>query len=116
RVDALQPFADRQFFAKNIEHRRPRIGAIARIALDIELALVAERAVKARPVHAGGGAEVVERGRGKPAVAKQVERLAERDFGLIGARPAAAPWRDSIRLRRRLFTFLYHFAINSLTR
>ena len=90
RIDALQPFADRQFVPENVDHRRARIGAIALIALDIELALVAERAVEARPVHAGGGAEIVERGRGKAILAEQIERLAERDFRLIGARPAAA--------------------------
>ena len=90
RVDALQPFADRQLVPENVDHRRARIGAIARIALDVEFALVAERAVEARPVHAGGGAEIVERRGGKTILAKQIERLAERDLGLIGARPAAA--------------------------
>src|SRR5712691_1457596 len=116
RKDALQPPSDRQFVSEDVDHRRARVGAVARIALDVELALVAERAVKARPVHAGGGAEVVERGGGEAVFAKQIERLAERDFGLIGARPAAALWRDDIGVRRRPLSFLYHFAINSLTR
>ena len=75
--------------AENFMHRRARVVAIALIALDVELALVAERAIEARPVHAGGGAEIVERGRGESVLAKQIERLAERDFGLIGARPPA---------------------------
>jgi len=30
----------------------------------------------------------------KTTFAKQIERLAERDLGLIGTRPAAALWRD----------------------
>ena len=89
-IDAREALADRQFVAKNAGHRSPRILAIALVALDEELALVAERPVKARPVHAGGGREIVERGRREPILAKQVERFAERDIGLVGARPAAA--------------------------
>ena len=116
RVDARQPLADRHFVPEDLLHRRARIGAIARIALDIELALVAEGAIKARPVHAGGDAEIVERGRGESVLAEQVQRLAERDLGLIGARPAAALGRGRFGLRRRLLTFLYHFANYSLTR
>src|SRR6185436_12061134 len=101
-----------------------RVRAVALIALDIELALVAECAVEARPVHACRGREIVERSRGESILAKQIERLAERDLRLVGARPAATLW---LRLRIqsgnrrfgsrwRLLTFLYHFAINSLTR
>src|SRR5258708_8699606 len=103
---------------ENIEHRRTRVGAIARIALDVELALVAEGAVEAGAVHAGGGAEIVERGRRESVLWDQIERLAERDFGLVGARPAAAFWCDGgsgFCRRRRSSRFLYHFAINSLT-
>ena len=89
------------FVAEDVDHRGARVVAIALVALDVELALVAERAVEARPVHAGGGAEIVERGRGKSILAKQIERLAERDFRLIGARPAAALRRHrSVDLRR----------------
>ena len=90
REDALQPFADRQFVPENVDHRGAGVGAVALVALDVELALVAERAIEARPVHAGGGAEIVERGGGEAVLAEQVERLAERDLGLVGARPAAA--------------------------
>src|SRR5262249_30434416 len=117
RVDALEPLADRHLLAKNFEHRRTRVVAIALVALDIELALVAKRAIEARTIHAGGGAEIVQRGCGEATFAKQVERLAERALGLIGARPSS-PFRLHGRLDvrpRRLLIFLYHFAINSLT-
>ena len=107
RKDALQPFADRHLLAENLDHRRARVLAVALIALDVELALVAERAIEARTVHAGGGAEIVQRGRGETAFPEQVERLAERDIGLIGARPPAPLWlrRGSVgsRWRRSFF-------------
>src|SRR5258708_5063666 len=101
---------------ENIKHRRTGIGAIARIALDVELALVAEGAVEAGAVHAGGGAEIVQRGRREPVFTEQIERLAEGGLRVVGARPAAAFWRDGIGFCRQLFTFLYHFAKNPLTR
>ena len=90
REDALQPFFDRQFGAENVGHRRAGVGAVALVTLDVEFALVAERAVQARPVHAGGGREVVERGRGEAVLAEQVERLRQRHLRLIRARAAAA--------------------------
>jgi hypothetical protein len=111
--------ADRLLVLENVDHRRGGVGAVALVGLDVELALVAESPVKARPVHAGGGAEIVERGRGKTAFTKQFERLAERDLGLIGARATAAlrgGGRSGPRLLRQLSTFLYHFAKNPLTR
>src|SRR6185312_2561058 len=125
RVDALQAFADRHLIAKDIDHQSARVVAVALIALDVELALVAEGAIEARPVHAGRSAQVIERGRRKAVLAEQVERLAERDIRLIGARPAPAlgrgrlhpgldPRRCSFR-RNSLLNFLYHFAENSLT-
>src|SRR5258708_35693100 len=100
---------------ENIKHRRTGIGAIARIALDVELALVAEGAVEAGAVHAGGGAEIVQRGRREPVFTEQIERLAERDFRLVGARPAAAVWRDGIGVCREPFTFFDPFSKNPLT-
>ena len=99
---------------ENFQHRRARVVAIALIALDVELALVAERAVETRTVHAGGDAEIVQRGRGEAALAKEIERFTERDIRLIGARPAA-PFRLILGSRWRRFAFLYHFARNSLT-
>src|SRR6185369_13553084 len=117
RIDPLQPPADRQLFAEDVAHGGTRILAVAAVALDEQLALVAERAIEARPVHAGGGREIVQRGRSKTIPAEQIERLAERDLRLVGARPAAALGRHGIidLCHGRLFTFLYHFAINSLT-
>ena len=85
--------------------------------LDKAFALVAERAIEARAIHPGGGAQIVERGRGKTILPEQVQRLAKRDLRLIGARPAdpSARKRRRIRLRRRFSSFLYHLANNSLT-
>src|SRR6202012_4640494 len=88
RINALQPFADRHLLAKNLDHRRARVVAIALIALDVELALVAERAIEAWTIHAGGNAEIVQRGRGEAAFTKQLERFPQRDIGLVRARPA----------------------------
>jgi hypothetical protein len=118
RIDPLQALSDRQLAAEDVAHRGTRVVAIAPVALDEQLALVAERPIEARPVHAGGGTEVVQRRRRETILAKQIERLAERDIRLIGARPAAALGRHgSIDLHHgRPFTFLYHFAINSLTK
>ena len=117
--DALQPFPDRQFVPENIDHRRAGVVAIALVALDVEFALVAECTIEARPVHAGGRAEIVERGSGETVLAKQIERLRQCDLGLIGARPSAPlRLRGGISFCRwpRPFVFLYHFAKNSLTR
>ena len=110
RIDAFEPFADRHRALENIGHHCTRIGAIALVALDIELPLVTERAVEARPVHTGGGAEIIERGRSKTILSKKIERFAEGDLRLVGAR-ATAPFRRSTRFhRRQILSFLYHFA------
>src|SRR4051795_3488913 len=74
-------------FFKNVAHGGARVLAIAAVTLDEQLALVAERTIKARPVHARGGREIVQRRRGETILAKQIERLAERDLRLVGARP-----------------------------
>src|SRR3974390_2671576 len=117
RIDSLKPLADRHFTAKNIDHGSTRIVTITLVAPDVEFALVAERAVEARTIHPGGGAEIVERSRCKKILPEQVKRLSKRVFRLIGARPAAAPARRRrhISLRPRLSSFLYHLAKNSLT-
>src|SRR5438552_1385449 len=119
RVDAFQPPSDRLWVLENVDHRRGGVGAVALIGLDVELALVAECAVKARPVHARGRTEIVKRGGGKTTFTKQVERLAERDLGLIVARAAAAlrcGGRTGLGSQRQRFTFLYHFAKKYLDR
>jgi hypothetical protein len=46
RIDAREPFADRHLVPENLLRRCARIGAVARIALDVELALVAEGAIE----------------------------------------------------------------------
>jgi hypothetical protein len=111
--DLLQPFADRCLFPEDVAHRGSGIIAVAMITLDVELALVAERPVETWTVHAGGGTEVIQRGRGEAALAEQIERPAKRDVGLIGARPS--PPFGLRRGRMRLPAFLYHLVKNSLT-
>ena len=90
RIDAEQHFAQRQIERKRFAHPLPGAIAVTLVALDVELALVAERAIEARPVHACGRREIVERGRGKAFLPEHVERARQRHLRLIGARPAAA--------------------------
>ena len=63
-VDARQPLAHRHLLTEDIDHPCARVFAIALVALDVNLLFVAEGGIEARPVHTGGGAEIVERGRG----------------------------------------------------
>ncbi len=103
RIDPLQHSRSGSSCAKHLAHRCARAVAIALIALDVELALVAERAVEARPVHAGGGARDRRARSRQSLLPEHVERARQRHLGLIGARPAAAL---RLRLARRLGSWL----------
>ena len=83
----------------------PLIVAVALIALDVELALVAEGGVEARPVHARGRHQIVERRAVVAIPPEHVGGARQRDIGIIGARPPAAAAFD-------FGCFLYHFAKN----
>ena len=106
--DAAQFFAHRrlgeQQRAKGLAHFRP----IARIGLNIERLLVAERGVEARPVHAGRRAQIVERSRCEAVAPERVPRLRQRELRPVGAR---APSRARRRRRAARF-FLYHLGFN----
>ena len=80
------------------------------VSLQIKRALVAEGAVQARPVQAGRGADVVERGGGETVAPKNVHRLRERRVGFEGARPATASRGGP---RSGAHSFLYHVEQNS---
>ena len=92
------PQLDPQRLARRKQGRERLIHALSvlPVSLQIERALVAEGAVKARPVQAGRRADVVQRGGGEAVAPKNIHRLRQRGLRLEGARPAtparARPW------------------------
>src|SRR5580704_7568206 len=105
------PQLDPQRLLRRKQRRERLVHALSVLAvsLQIERALVAEGAVQARPVQAGRGADVVERGGGETVVPKHVHHLPERRLGLESARPTTPP-RGGL---RSTHSFLYHVEQNS---
>src|SRR3984957_11087042 len=106
------PQLDGQRLARRKQRRERLVHAlpVLPISLQIKRALVAEGAVQARPVQAGRGADVVERGGGETVAPKNVHRLRERRVGFEGARPATASRGGP---RSGAHSFLYHVEQNS---
>src|SRR5215468_7977145 len=109
-VQAPQHLAQRPIVSERFFHREVAEFPVAPERGEVELALVTERAIEARPIHAGRCAQIVERSRGIAGAPEAFGGALQRDLGIVGARPPARP-----RLRS-LWLFLYHFAKNSLTR
>ena len=103
-VEALEEHAKRRIVGQRRTREGARFLAIVLERLEIEIALVAESGVKARPVHAGRLGQVVERGSGIARLPERIGGARERLRGIVGARPPAP-----FRLTR---LFLYHFANN----
>src|SRR5215467_11063963 len=109
-IQAPQHLAQRPIGGERFFHRDVAEFPVAPERGEIELALVAERAIEARPIHAGRCAQIVERGRCVAGAPEAFGGALQRDLRIVGARSPARP-----RLRS-LWLFLYHFARNSLTR
>src|SRR5215475_14280945 len=109
-IQAPQHLAQRPIVGERFFHRDVAEFPVAPERGEVELALVTERAIEARPIHAGRCAQIVERGRGIAGAPEAFGGALQRDLGIVGARPPARP------PFRSLWLFLYHFARNSLTR
>src|SRR5262249_9980164 len=109
-IQAPQRLAQRPIVGERFFHRDVAEFPVAPERGEVEFALVAERAIEARPIHAGRRAQIVERGRGVAGAPEAFGGALQRDLGIVGARPPARP------PFRSLWLFLYHFARNPLTR
>src|SRR5262249_39965289 len=107
-IQAPQRLAQRPIVGKRFVHRDVAKFPVAPERGEVELALVTERAIEARPIHAGRCAQIVERGRGIAGAPEAFGGALPRDLGIVAARPPARPRVRSLRF------FLYHFAKKSL--
>src|SRR5262249_25452295 len=108
-IQAPQHLAQRPIVGERFFHREVAEFPVAPERGEVELALVTERAIEARPIHAGRCAQIVERGRCVAGAPEAFGGALQRDLGIVGARPAPRP------RFRSLWLFLYHFARNPLT-
>ena len=108
RTDFGDVMTENAYILRYVGERRTREDArflaVVFERLQIEITLVAERRIEARPVHAGRLGQVVERGSGIARLPERIGGARERLRGIVGARPPAP-----FRLTR---LFLYHFANN----
>ena len=88
-VEALEKDAQRRIVRQRLARERAILVAIVFQRLEIKFALVAERRIEARPVHAGRRDEIVERGSGIAGLPERVGGARERGLRVVGARPAA---------------------------
>src|SRR2546421_2461033 len=104
-IKSLEQNAQWRIVRERGTRKRAGLVAIVLERLEIEVALVANRRVEARPVHSGRGREVVKRCARIACFPETLGRARERDLRVIGAWPPPP-------LRLRLRCFLYHFANN----
>src|SRR5581483_4516289 len=89
-IDTAQRLAQREVGGERLLHAVARDPAVAIEQGAVEGGLVAEGRVQARPVHPGGGGEVVEGGCGIAGLPERGHRAGESEVGVVAAGAAAA--------------------------